>query len=487
MTIGTFCLVLHSHLPWVAHHGAWPVGEEWLHQAWAHAYGPVFEVFDDLAQDGFRDIATVGITPILAAQLDDSYCLAQHDIWLADWQMRAIGRASHGTSVERTAGHYAYQQATRARQRFDDHWSRGGSAPIRRLLDSQVIDVLGGPATHPFQPLLQEPILDASLRIGQADARWRFGQELPGIWAPECGYRPGLAKHYAQLGIEYFLVDGPTLAAVECSTATPWLVDDTVVIGRDLDITYRVWSPRKGYPGGKWYQDFHTFDHDWGLKSARVTSGSTPPESKAPYDPDAARAAVQRDAEDFVTHVVRRFHALAEDTPEPIVVAAYDTELFGHWWHEGPEFLKAVLRMLPQANVKLDTLRNVRHRATKSVELPAGSWGSGKDWRVWDGVQVQDIVELNAMAQTDFLQHIAALDPAARHLRHTYLDDALHDLLLTISSDWAFMITKDSAAEYARSRATQHAAQMRETLRTRKSSTPNNDRPFGYLDSRILL
>ena len=30
---GTFCLVLHSHLPWLAHHGTWPVGEEWLYQA----------------------------------------------------------------------------------------------------------------------------------------------------------------------------------------------------------------------------------------------------------------------------------------------------------------------------------------------------------------------------------------------------------------------------------------------------------------------
>ena len=27
---GMFCLVLHSHLPWLANHGRWPVGEEWL-------------------------------------------------------------------------------------------------------------------------------------------------------------------------------------------------------------------------------------------------------------------------------------------------------------------------------------------------------------------------------------------------------------------------------------------------------------------------
>ena len=35
--VGTFCLVLHSHLPWLAHHGRWPVGEEWLYQSWCKA------------------------------------------------------------------------------------------------------------------------------------------------------------------------------------------------------------------------------------------------------------------------------------------------------------------------------------------------------------------------------------------------------------------------------------------------------------------
>ena len=40
----------------------------------------------------------------------------------------------------------------------------------------------------------------------------------------------------------------------------------------------------------------------------------------------------------------------------PLVVAAYDTELFGHWWHEGPLWLDRVLRLLPQAGVHVTTL-----------------------------------------------------------------------------------------------------------------------------------
>ena len=38
------------------------------------------------------------------------------------------------------------------------------------------------------------------------------------------------------------------------------------------------------------------------------------------------------------------------------VVAAFDTELFGHWWYEGPMWLERVLRALPAAGVRVGTL-----------------------------------------------------------------------------------------------------------------------------------
>ena len=67
---GTFCLVLHSHLPWLPGHGVWPLGEEWLHQAMVESYLPVVAELDSLAAEGHRDVLTLGVTPVLAAQLD---------------------------------------------------------------------------------------------------------------------------------------------------------------------------------------------------------------------------------------------------------------------------------------------------------------------------------------------------------------------------------------------------------------------------------
>ena len=89
MSEGTFCLVLHSHLPWLPHHGSWPVGEEWLYQAWAHSYLPMVELLERFAAEGRRDVLTLGVTPVLAAQLDDPYSIRAFHDWLGHWQLRA--------------------------------------------------------------------------------------------------------------------------------------------------------------------------------------------------------------------------------------------------------------------------------------------------------------------------------------------------------------------------------------------------------------
>ena len=85
--------MLHTHLPWVAHAGTWPVGEEWLHQAFTGSWRRVLALLDRLAAEGARDVLTLGVTPVLAAMLDDPYCLRELHTWAGDWQLRAAEAA----------------------------------------------------------------------------------------------------------------------------------------------------------------------------------------------------------------------------------------------------------------------------------------------------------------------------------------------------------------------------------------------------------
>lgn len=485
--VGTFCLVLHSHLPWLAHHGRWPVGEEWLHQAWAHAYLPVLDVVARLAAEGRRDLLTLGVTPVLAAQLDDPHGLRGLHDWLGGWLLRAHSAAPRLPDL---AAH-EHRAATRALERFEADWRHGASPLLRGLADAGALELLGGPATHPFQPLLRPAVRAFALDVGLTDARRRWGAAPAGIWAPECGYAPGLETGYAAAGVARFLVDGPAVRG-DTGLARPVGSSDVLAFARDLDVTYRVWSPRRGYPGGPDYRDFHTYDHPSGLKPARVTGRDVAPEHKAPYAPDRAAAAVARDAADFVRVVRERLTELRERHGRPaLTVAAFDTELFGHWWHEGPAWLEAVLRALPGAGVRVTTLAGAVDAGLVGgpVDVPESSWGSGKDWRVWAGEQVADLVALNDDVQ-DALLTAAGDGPARDPLRDALAQEAL----LALSSDWAFMVSKDSAAGYARDRARAHADRVLRAaplLRggRRAEAAPalaGPPRPFGHVDARRL-
>jgi 1,4-alpha-glucan branching enzyme len=271
---------------------------------------------------------------------------------------------------------------------------------------------------------------------------------------------------------------------------------DVVAFGRDLEVTYRVWSPRAGYPGGPDYRDFHAFEHSSGFKPYRVTGKRIA--EKAPYDPDRAAAAVARDADDFVRTVVGRLRGLRRRRGRPgLVVAAYDTELFGHWWHEGPAWLEEVLTRLPAAGVRVTTLRGAvaAGHVEEPVVLPASSWGSGKDWRVWEGAAVSDVVADNDDVARRLL---AAVDGVPRSAgRDATLDALAVQAALALSSDWAFMVTKDSAAHYARRRAAEHRDRVRELTdllpagrhaeaARRAGAFAAQDDLFGHLDARAL-
>ncbi len=73
MAIGSFCLVLHGHMPYVLHHGIWPHGEDWLYEAAAETYLPLLSVIEECSNLNGSPRLTVGMTPVLLEQLANPY------------------------------------------------------------------------------------------------------------------------------------------------------------------------------------------------------------------------------------------------------------------------------------------------------------------------------------------------------------------------------------------------------------------------------
>ena len=138
------------------------------------------------------------------------------------------------------------------------------------------------------------------------------------------------------------------------------------------------------------------------------------------------------------------------------------------------------------------------------IELPESSWGAGKDWQVWDNDAVGELndelvsIQKRLFAVLDELRlrdGSSRLD-GVRGGRHPAADQLVREAMLASSSDWAFMITRDTAAGYAWQRARSHAERffaLADALQAGGAPGAATglatelyrlDGPFGQLDAR---
>ena len=143
----------------------------------------------------------------------------------------------------------------------------------------------------------------------------------------------------------------------------------------------------------------------------------------------------------------------------------FDTELFGHWWFEGPRFVAAVLDLCARSD-RLATLSAgallERQPPDERVSLPEGSWGDGGAHGVWLNQATAWVWPLIHAAELRFERLAGAADvaapvPGADPLIERLLRQAGRELLLLESSDWPYLITTLAAGDYARDRITRHA------------------------------
>ncbi len=465
---GAFALVLHSHLPWLPGHGVWPLGEEWFHQAVVESYVPLVEELDALAAEGFRDVLTLGVSPVLAAQLDDPGLMDDARTWARRWEQRAREISASDDEHERAIAAYELGLAQHAQELLSTRWRCGGSPVVRSLRDAGVVELLGGPLTHPFLPLLLPEVARFALEAGLTDSILRYGTRPRGIWSPECAWSPWLGEVVDAVRVGHFVVDEQLVRDAGGHPHAAWRVSGhhVVAVPRDLEVTNLVWSSRSGYPTGGAYRDFHARETERmsGLRMWAVTSPEVPIEAKEGYDPQAAAAQLDTDVAHFVESVAARLRQVDAELGEPgLVVAAYDTELFGHWWHEGPRFLGAAIRALYAAGVTVTTLSGAIDGGHVAGELALGkgSWGAGKDFSVWAGPAVAEMSGEGWWTQRRFVDILTREhERGTLSARRPDLDQLARTMLHMLSSDWAFLVTRAQSVEYARGREADHRRQF---------------------------
>jgi 1,4-alpha-glucan branching enzyme len=499
-----FVLALHSHLPYVLNHGRWPHGSDWLCEAALDTYLPLLEKLEELERDGIPAPITIGFTPVLANQLADPVFAREMDAFFSQ-RLAACDEAAK--ALPATGGEALLPLVAFWKSRFCSLQARflgidrNIVAAFRRLEQDGRLEIIGSAATHGYLPLLgRDESIRLQLAVGRAEHRRLFGRDPVGCWLPECAYRPrgvwgaragralvrrGVEEHLADAGFRYFFTDahlaqaGDVLGSIsgiplgaerfdaelpeglsrragqvvrsphEAYRVSPVRGGKSVTaLVRDPDSSMQIWSRQRGYPGDEWYLEFHKLRWPGGLKFWRVSGPNVDLGAKQPYEPAAAFARA-------VDHASHFTHLLASATPPPrgraagVVVAPFDTELYGHWWFEGVEFLGAVYRRL----VAQSALRPVtagrhleEHPSRTGLRLAEGSWGANGDHSMWlNDRTAQMWHRLWALEDAFWDVAPAALaSPAARPV----LAQAARELVLAQASDWEFIVSTGVVADY---------------------------------------
>jgi 1,4-alpha-glucan branching enzyme len=250
------------------------------------------------------------------------------------------------------------------------------------------------------------------------------------------------------------------------------------VLGRNNRTGLQVWSASHGYPGEADYREFHKRDGVSGLQYWRVTGPEVDLGNKDVWNPSWARDRVAGHADHFahlVESLLSEFHATSGKTG--IISAAYDTELFGHWWFEGVDWLISVLRKLSGSpNVETCTAGQfvAAHSPEEVLALPESSWGQAGNHFVWLNADTEWMWPVIHAAERR-MERLVELHPDAGGQLLVVLSQCARELLLLESSDWPFLVTTGQAREYAIQRFDDHVERFRRLAEVAEGGRPTSE------------
>lgn len=536
-THAALALVLHAHQPFVLGHDRWPSGSDWLCEAVTECYLPILHTLRSLVDRGVSPQWTLSFSPVLCEQLASPRVQQELQFFL-DTRLRACAdtrRHFQSKNQADTAALANYWEQV-YRNTLDQLHALGGNllAAFRSLMEDGHIELMTSAATHGYLPLLaSEQSVRLQLRLATFTHDTYFGCLPHGIWLPECGYRPryhwippvgtnrkqyrslrrGLEEHVAACGLTFFLVDGPSvlgghpsspyqdyfpsLTDLRDTSREEWQLETQIspyetyrvssrggagtaqVLLRDPESSRLVWSRHAGYPGDPWYLEFHKQHFPGGLKLWRVSEDTSDLDSRATYRPERAHVQAQTHARHFAAQVAATLTGTARaGLPAGLICAAYDAELFGHWWHEGLQWLDSLPPELDQHGLAPTTCSAAldRYPPTRTITLPEGSWGEGGDHRTWLNNDTAWVWERLYDGEFQFWNVVQEMPQAQQGgLLRRVLCQAGRELLLMQSSDWSFLITTQTARDYAEQRFLAHYTDLKRLLQIARSVHERGD------------
>ena len=483
---GYWCLQLHAHLPFVRHPN-YPdfLEEDWLYEAITETYIPLLSVFENFVKDNINFAITMTISPTLANMLADPLLQSRYYAKLnklIELSEKEAWRTSTIPQYHPVA--LMYEKKLKNCKYIWEKYHGNILTGFKNLQDLGKLEIITCCATHGFLPLMNdETAMRAQIKVAVQDYKRHFGREPRGIWLAECAYTNGVEKILKEEGIRFFFLESH---GILYATPRPkygvfapiYCPNGVAAFSRDMETAHQVWSAESGYPGDPDYREFYRdlaydLDYDYikpylhsdgvrrniGIKYCRIT-GKVPLNEKQPYNPEWADNKARIHAENFVFNRCKQIeHLNGIMAKEPLVVSMYDAELFGHWWFEGPNFINYIFRHIQNGQDIFQPITPIQYLdkfPMNQVCSPSpSSWGDKGYYEVWLNPSNDWIYKHLHKAQSR-MEEIATANQNAVGIQLRALNQALRELLLAQSSDWAFIMTTGTMIEYAEKRTKEH-------------------------------
>jgi len=482
---GYWMLVLHAHLPFIKHPDYdYFLEEQWLFEAITETYIPILMNLKILESEGKFFRLTTSITPPLAEMLADHTLQKKYLGYLdrsIELAYKEIARTEGDSNFHPVALMYR-EKLEKMRNFYVNDLKLSIINGYKYFLEKGYIEIITCGATHGYLPLLNNrKAVKAQVELAAQTHHKHFGKRPDGIWLPECAYYSGLEEILEESGIKYFFVDTHALLYATPrprygSYAPAYTSNGVAAFARDYQSSKQVWSSKEGYPGDEYYRDFYRdigydLDFDYikpyispdgdrvftGLKYHRITGESGPKEA---YQPDIAYQRTVAHANHFLASREEQIQEVASIIDrKPLIVSPYDSELYGHWWFEGPDFLLNLFRAMSDSTVikAITPMEYLNEYSTNQVlAINPSSWGDEGYYKVWLN-NGNEWIYRHLHFMTDSMIKLAEkYSSGTDNIKTRYLNQMARELLLAQSSDWAFLVTSGTASEYSTARTKEH-------------------------------
>ncbi len=481
---GAHCFLLHAHLPWfrdqqaLNDYGIW-----WFYECLAESYLPLTNAFSGISNNQYELKFILSCSaPLLSMLSSQEICdgferYLKSRIKLAKSEAIRNYYSKHEKAV---CEHYQKYYSN-----ILGNWYELNGDLIsewRKLSRKGHVDIIATSVSHSILPFLldESQHLNNHIRLGQDAIQRCFGIRPKGFWLPECAWDLQLENHLLANGVEWVVLE-PEPGIHKDFRQSHFATDSGLnVVLRHQDGARLIWDSQRGYPADSIYRDFHRdigFECDHSYLSS-FTPGQRTPEYTGikltsidgnTYKPNFATERVKEHASDFFHKSNSWLGFQGDSDKDPFNVFAFDAELFGHWWFEGPEFLRSLNKlftkngMVNQSAPKwmtptqfFQSQKDGAHsdsRSSLGIEAIASSWGGGRDYRHW--INNKNISEVSkiTLLRKKFLKLHACFDNNLNNSYFSQISELGFKLLYLLeSSDWLFMISGDATANYGRSR-----------------------------------